>query len=180
MNDSQHAYGPISKALHWSMAGLFLLQFASSGAKRVWGKENVITELLGPHHANIGIMLLALVIVRIAWAFRQRQNRPVHTGPQGKLVTRGHLALYALMLLVPVAAVLIRLGTGKPLTFFGFALLPAGEGIAWAKEVGFTLHKPLAWVLAASIAGHIGMALYHRFVKRDDSLARITLGKATR
>lgn len=35
------------------------------------------------------------------------------------------------------------------------------------------LHSSLAWMLTVLIVGHIGMALIHHFVKRDDSLKRM-------
>jgi cytochrome b561 len=174
MNDTSRAYGLVTRTLHWGMAVLFVAQFTSAIAKRLWGKENAITEFLGPYHADIGVLLLALVIIRLAWAYRQRHDRPAHPGQHGKLVKGGHATLYALMVLVPAAAVLIRLGAGRPLDLFGMPILPPGDGIEWAKTLGFLLHKPLAWLLGAMIAGHIGMALYHRFVMRDDTLARMT------
>lgn len=36
------------------------------------------------------------------------------------------------------------------------------------------VHSALAWVLLALIGMHIGAALFHRFVRKDNVLQRIT------
>jgi len=35
-----------------------------------------------------------------------------------------------------------------------------------------TFHSPLAWALAVLTVGHIVIALFHHFIRRDDTLRR--------
>ncbi|MEP3561546.1 MAG: cytochrome b/b6 domain-containing protein [Marinobacter sp.] len=76
------------------------------------------------------------------------------------------------MLLMPLSGMTVMLGGGHGINAFGLQLVPEGEEIAWASALG-SVHSPLAWVLTVLIIGHIGMALIHHFIKRDDTLNRM-------
>lgn len=86
-----------------------------------------------------------------------------------------HLMLYALMFIVPVAALLGNYGRGWGWNVFRFEILPStGMRIEWLAWIGSVAHSKLAWVLLALIAGHIFMALVHSFILKDDTLRRMT------
>ena len=51
--------------------------------------------------------------------------------------------------------------------------LAGGGEIPWLATFGGTLHSPVAWLLLAMIAGHVVMALWHHFVRRDGVLRRM-------
>src|SRR5690554_3471721 len=118
MHDTSTRYGTVTRALHALIGGLILLQLLAAGAKRLLGNENPISSLLSPHHGDIGIVLLALVIVRICWAISQRAERPQPTENE-LLVKVGHYGLYALMFLVPLFGLMIAFGGGRGVDLFG-------------------------------------------------------------
>lgn len=63
MNDSLTRYGAVTRLLHWGMAALLLAQLAGAGARELLGKHNPLSEALSPWHSDIGMALLALILM---------------------------------------------------------------------------------------------------------------------
>lgn len=169
--DSKERYGRVSKFLHWGMAVLIgwqLFKFAD----RIDEGEHWIGQTLVPWHISIGTLLLVLIVLRLVWVSTQRHQRPTQDPATAKLVKAGHGLLYAGMLLMPLAGMMAMLGGGYGVTAFGVEIFAEGEEIAWAAALG-ALHSPMAWILTALIIGHIGMALIHHFIRRDDTFKRM-------
>lgn len=171
INDSSVRYGSVSKALHWVMAFLIGWQLLKLG-DRIGEGEDWVSETLVPWHVSIGTLLLLLIVLRLAWVMKQRHHRPVHAPALAKLVKAGHSLLYAGMLLMPLAGIMVLLGRGYGMTVFGVKFFSKGEEVAWAASIG-ELHSPMAWILTLLIIGHVGMALIHHFILGDDTLKRM-------
>lgn len=171
IHDSRERYGALTKLLHWSMALLVFWQLLKFG-DRIFDGEHWVGQTLVPWHVSIGSLMLLLILVRLAWAAGLRHQRPQQDPAQALLVKAGHGALYLGLLLMPITGVMVMLGGGHGITAFGIELFAEGEEIAWAQALG-QLHSPIAWILTVLIVGHIGMALIHHFVKRDDTLKRM-------
>lgn len=172
MNDSLTRYGAVSRLLHWSIALLLLAQLAGAGARELLGKHNVVSGTLGPWHSDIGLALLVLIFMRLIWTSAQITQRPINEGPWRHVAALVHGLLYALMLLVPLAGVMMKAGAGKAIAFMGVTLVPAGTGNSLAKNLWHETHGFLAWALAALIAVHIAAALYHA-IMRDGVVGRM-------
>lgn len=166
-DDSKERYGSVSKTFHWLMAVLIGWQLLAFGDRIAEG-EHWVGQTLVPWHVSIGTLLLVLIVLRLAWVMTQRHQRPA----TAKLVKAGHGLLFAGMLLMPITGVMVMLGGGHGLTAFGMQLIAEGEEIAWAASLG-SLHSPLAWALTVLVLGHIGIALFHHFVQREDTLKRM-------
>ncbi|MEG0947367.1 MAG: cytochrome b/b6 domain-containing protein, partial [Comamonas sp.] len=69
----------------------------------------------------------------------------------------GHLALYALMLVVPFLAMLRMLGNNRPFNWFGVIPLNdgLGEKVEWMVAPASAVHGVLGWALLALIVGHM-------------------------
>lgn len=174
LGDGSDRYGAVSRGLHWTMALLFLWQFGGMVAKEVLGRTPLTGFWVGSH-ASVGLLLFILLLVRAMWALAQRGRRPAYgDGVIGALARIGHAALYALMLVVPLLALLRMFGSGKPVQFFGVMVRPAtGRAIDWMTAPANLLHGTLAWLLLLLIAGHVGMVLVHRFWWRDGVAGRM-------
>ena len=169
--DTKERYGRISRIFHWGMAVLIawqLLKFFD----RIAEGEHWVGQVLVPWHVSIGSLLLLLVVLRLIWAIRQKDNRPDQDPALAIWVKAGHGLLYLGILLMPVLGIFYLLGNGYGWKVFGVQLLAKGEEIPWMAAVG-SLHSPLAWILLVLIVGHIGMALWHQFVRRDGVLRRM-------
>jgi cytochrome b561 len=171
LNDNLRVYGKISRAFHWIMTVLIFWQLLKLG-DRIADGEHWIGQTLVPWHVSIGTLVLVLVVARIFWAISQRKHRPVQNPATAFLVKTGHYLLYACMVLMPVSGIMYLVGKGYGLKAFGVQIIGRGEEITWMAQLG-GLHVPIAWLLLIMVVGHIGIALVHHFIKRDDTLRRM-------
>jgi len=171
-HDSNERYGSISRIFHWGMAlliGWQVLKFFD----RIADGEHWVGQTLVPWHISIGSLLLLIVVLRIIWAAKQKNNRPVQDPATAKLVAIGHFLLYAAMVLMPATGMMIMVGAGYGLEVFGMQLIAGGGAeIPWMASLD-SLHSPIAWLLLIMIVGHIGIALVHHFIKKDNVLRRM-------
>lgn len=170
LSDSKQRYGKVTVAFHWVMAVLIGWQLLKLG-DRIDDGEHWVGQVLVSWHISIGTLLLVLIIARLIWLARQKA-RPAHDPSTATLVKLGHGLLYVGMAVMPVTGLCAMVGAGYPVEAFGIALIGPGEGGGVAAMLG-SLHSPIAWALTALIIGHIGMAFFHHFIRRDDSLRRI-------
>jgi cytochrome b561 len=77
--------------------------------------------------------------------------------------------LYVFALLVPLSGLALSASFGLAPIVFGGGTLPA--------DLNAGLHGLLDPLLALLILLHIGAALYHQFILRDNLLARMWYGK---
>jgi cytochrome b561 len=98
------AYNPVLRTVHWLMALLIFVALPLG----VWATQlprgDFRSEVLFVHK-SFGITVLALVVLRIVT--RLIVGAPAYARPLGRLVQAaagsGHLALYALMIAMPVS-----------------------------------------------------------------------------
>lgn len=171
IKDNPERYGVITRAFHWLFAGLVLWQFMKF-FDRIGEGEHWIGETLVPWHVSIGVLLLVLVVVRVAWALSQAQHRPTHEAPIKYLARASHSLIYGVLVLMPITGMLYMVGEGYGVEAFGITLVAEGEEVAWMHTLG-ELHEILAWTLLALTLAHIAMALHHQFVRRDGTLRRM-------
>lgn len=171
VGDSKERYGSVSRIFHWGMAVLIGWQLLKL-FDRIDDGEHWVGQTLVSWHLAIGTLLLLLIILRILWAVSQKNNRPIQNPATAFLVKIGHFLLYACMALMPITGALYMVGNGYGWKAFGIQLAAAGDEIPWMISLG-QLHSPIAWILLIMIVGHIGIALIHRFVKKDDVLQRM-------
>ena len=84
------------------------------------------------------------------------------------------MLLYLLMFAVPLSGWLMSSAKGFQTVWFG--VLPIPDLLEKNKELGNllqTIHMGLNLLFVAVIAGHIGAALKHHFIDRDDILKRM-------
>ena len=163
-------------ALHW-LIGLALLGQITFGflldeiAPRGTPARGGIINL----HKSFGLVLFALIVLRIVWRLRHRPPEWPSALPawQRRLAPVGHAALYACMLLMPVSGYLGSNFSKHGVKFFGVALKPWGADLPAVYNVFNGLHVGTAWVFTALITGHVAMALHHALVERDGIFARM-------
>ena len=91
-------------------------------------------------------------------------------GPVAKLT---HLALYAIMIGMPLLGWLVLSAAGKPIPFFGLEL-PAliGQNKPLASQLK-DIHEVVGTAGYFLIAAHAAAALFHHYVQRDNTLLRM-------
>lgn len=169
-------YSAPARLIHWLMAGLILLMIPAGFVMVQPGLDRGLQNTLFIFHKNVGVLLLLLIVVRVGWRLLHAPPPLPATVPgwQARIAHLSHLALYALMVALPVAGyVRVRAG-GFPiesLDALGLpSLVPRSDALA---EVAKTIHYGAALAIVTVLAAHIGAALFHGIVKRDGVFSRI-------
>lgn len=172
----EESWSALVRTLHWSTAILILVQGAIGLAMVRMGLTPAKVRVFALHK-SIGILVLALVLLRIAW--RLGEQRSVAIPPasrwQACAAHAMHLALYTLILAVPLSGWWFNSTANAPLAWFGLFYLPGlthGYDPVW-KPRALWLHQASCWLLAGLLVGHVGAALWHHFGRRDDVLRRM-------
>ena len=176
--DSEQRYGAVSRFLHWSMALILVWQFAS--ALSHWLMEDTeVEQFLFGTHKIVGLLLLILVVARATWSLINRGHRPPSLNAMAQL---GHSAMYALMVTIPLIALVRQYGSGREFSPLGIQLMAGFEGgeVGWMTAPANLLHGWLGWALLAMIIGHITMVFIHRRRPADDDVLGRMLGDRQR
>ncbi len=175
--EGPRVYPRAARALHWLMA-LGVIWMLCSASVHALANKSALDQFMWPTHKHVGVVLLVLIVIRMGLAWAQRAQRPRATGTAAKL---GHLALYALMLAIPLLGVLRQIGSGRAFSPLGLPLIPGFDGpkIEWLVALGNALHGELGWVLLALVVGHVGMVLVHHAKGERHILHRMRPGRTS-
>jgi cytochrome b561 len=181
-------YGSVAMTLHWVMAlliianivlGLWFAEFMMRG--------DPLKYTVAQWHKSIGLTVLVLSIVRVAW----RMINPHPPVPWRRPLTQAlalvsHYTLYVAMVAIPLTGYLLVSASplGTPTNFFflfDWPNLPfyAGqtrEQLKPVHDMWVTTHVVLAWSAIVLLPIHIGAALYHHYFLRDEVLKRMLPG----
>lgn len=181
---SNFRYGTALVAVHWLMAALMVAVFASIELRVLYAKGTEMRDFMKALHFSLGLCVLLMVALRLAarWASPKPvaplPDNPLQAWAQ-RLATVGHLALYAFMLLMPLAGWLALSAAGKPVAFFGLEL-PAlmGTDKAWGKNIK-ELHEAVGEAGYWLIGIHVAAALGHHYILKDGLMTRMAIGRPT-
>lgn len=180
--EAGHGYTAIAKTLHWIMAAIL---FGLFGLGIYMADLPLSPEKLQLYswHKWAGVTFFLLVWLRLLWRATHRPPPfPVQmTAGQKRAAHLGHLALYVLMLAIPLSGWLMSSAKGFQTVWFG--VIPLPDLIERNRELGDILvlvHKGLAVSLMILVIGHTTMALKHQFKDRDGTLSRMLFGRLGR
>lgn len=192
MTTHGNRYTRIAMLLHWLIAALFIGLIAVGIYMTRLGDEALAKKFaLYQWHKSFGITLMLLTIIRLAWRLTHRP--PALLAAPGSLAHRaatlGHIGLYGLTLLVPLAGWAMASASpyNIPTVLYGTAPwphLPPFDTLAdkaTAEAVLKTLHRWLAYLAGTLALVHAAAALYHHLILRDATLVRMIpfLGPST-
>lgn len=175
IRNTTRRWGAVAQLLHWLIALFIIAQFTlawlfddlPAGAKKL---------TLLARHKSIGITILMLALVRLGWRWANpTPSLPDTLKPYERSLAKfTHALLYLLLLAVPVTGWLMSSARGFPVSWFGFWQLP--DLVSKDKalyELLVTTHTVLALTLGGVVALHLGAALKHHFMLKDDVLRRM-------
>ncbi|NLA67638.1 MAG: cytochrome b [Gammaproteobacteria bacterium] len=175
IRNSSERWGAVSQLLHWAIVvligwlawlGLTMVDMPPTPAK-------VNAYAL---HKSLGLPLLALVAVRVAWRLYAGAPRPVPGTPswQARVASATHAALYLLLFAIPISGWVFNSASGYPLQWFKQFNLPAiagrSEGLA---DLAIQVHEYGFWLLLLLVLMHAGAAFHHHLFHGDDTLRRM-------
>jgi cytochrome b561 len=175
LRNSNERWGPVSQLLHWLIV-ILIVVMAYLGLTMVdlpTTPHKIFVYML---HKSIGITILVLVALRLAWRLYAGRPGELPGIPtwQSRIATLTHAALYLLLFALPVSGWVLNSSTGFPLRWFNLMNLPAIAGKSESlHSLARPLHEVLFWALLVLVLAHAAAAIYHHLFQRDDTLVRM-------
>jgi cytochrome b561 len=160
-------------ALHWSIFVLVVIVGTLGLLHDSWPRTTQAYWI--NVHALVGLLLWAVLIVRILWRIRHRPPELPSgvSALERRLSTIVHLALYALLFAIPIIGVVTFVYHGR---IFDFGLFQIDAGIKSNRAIFHPtedIHGYLAYALFTLAGLHAAAALWHEFVLHDAVLLRM-------
>ncbi len=175
LTNTQARYGSLSIALHWLMLILLAVVYACIELRGQFPKGSGARTLIVEMHFMFGLTVFVLVWLRLFARSLGVAPKIVPAPPQWQtlLATLMHVALYALMIGMPIAGWLIVSAEGHSVMFYGMELPPLiGENKDLAKQIeGWHVWfgKVGYWLIGL----HALAGIYHHYVVGDNTLLRM-------
>jgi cytochrome b561 len=172
-NTAQH-WGWLSKTLHWLTALLIFVQiplgFYAESLKLSPLKMDVFVW-----HKSLGMLVFMLLILRLLWRIKGTIPEALESSKvQVGLARAAHGLLYGLMVLLPISGWITSSAANIPVKLFWLIPLPALVGPDDAlKSLAAEVHEISVFVLLLILILHIGAALRHHLMLRDNVLRRM-------
>jgi cytochrome b561 len=181
-------YHPIGITFHWLMAALVLAQLFWGWRMSLLPASYDKLDAYGVH-ALIGISILFLAFMRAGWRIiapfilpdlEKPEDLP---GWQRFAAEATHIGLYVLMFALPLSGWLMLSASAPNGTIalpwgWSWPMLPFLEDLTFVErahleQTAEQLHLTMVFIMMALVALHVGAALKHHFIDRDDVLARM-------
>lgn len=178
---SATAYTPAQKVLHWA---LFMLVFAIYGLSygdSFFQRGDPTRALAWWLHISFGLFLAGVVVWRVGLRLSSGAPKLPQTMNRLEQVLAkvAHLALYALLIAIPLLGIMLTWFRGDALSFFGLFTIPApfspDRDIARSIK---DIHGLCANGILILVGVHGSAALWHHFVRKDDILKRMLPAKS--
>ena len=168
-------YPATSKLLHWLIAACVL---TTAPVAIAMGRvaQGPTQDSLYNLHKSLGVLIFILMILRVINRFAV--GAPIadpKIEPWQKTVSAVvHSSIYVLLVAMPIAGYIANSAFGAPTPFFGLFNLPpiVGKSEPLSTQL-FTIHRYAGWLLIALVLMHVGAALFHTFIRRDNVINRM-------
>jgi cytochrome b561 len=167
-------YGAVAQLFHWAIVALVITQFVL--AARAAGLSPVAKIGVLATHKSVGITILGLALLRLAWRLlNPAPPLPADTPRwQDRAAHVSHFLLYALLFITPLLGWFMSSARNFSVSWFGLVTLP--DFIAPDKAAFERLrdaHEISARSLGVIAIVHAAAALKHHFFDRNDILRRM-------
>ena len=176
MTDHPPGYRPPARWLHWITAAAVLLMIPAGLIMTQEGLARPVQDALFLFHKNMGVLLVPVILVRIAYRLTHRPPPLPLSIPawQRRAAGLSHAMLYVLLVVMPVSGfVRVRAG-GFPIELLdrlgAGPWLPKSEQVA---DIAQGIHAIDAFALIAVLAIHIAAAAQHALIRRDGVWSRM-------
>lgn len=177
-NKSSAHYTGTAKFLHWLILALLIVQFIVAWTMPNIGRNTPMTTLISLHF-SMGVLILAVAVLRLLWRFMRGEPAPDAGVPpwQTSSARIVHWLLYLLLLVIPILGWINADWRGMPVALFRLEMpkliATRAPGWQWTGDMHGLLSN---YVLLALVGLHVVAALYHQFIRRDGVLRRMLPG----
>jgi len=174
LRSDDRQWGAAIKFFHWVMA-LGILGNGVWGLLMVGMSPSMAKISVFALHKSIGLTLLALWLLRLAWRLGERAP-PDEPMPRWQrwAAHATHVLLYLLIAAIPLSGWWFNSLHGYPLQWFKLFNLPAlaakNNDLA---RLAIAAHEYLFWLLVLVLVAHVGAAIKHHVFDRDNVLRRM-------
>lgn len=183
---TSRSYDTVAKTLHWAIAVAILGMIALGAVMNDLPRADPLKFTLFQLHKSVGITILLLSLFRLGW----RWAHPVPPLPVVMQSWEHCLAetivflFYVLMIGVPLLgwAAVSSSPLNIPTLLYGFfpwphlPILPTIDNKKGISEALGDIHGTVAYAMLGLLFLHVGGALKHHFVRRDEVLTRMAPG----
>ncbi len=175
LRNTTQSFGSMARALHWGMALVIVVSIALIELTDLAPRGSALRRGMRDWHMQSGLVILALVWFRIGWRLGNTLPAIVPSPPAWQLKL-GHAVewtFYALMIVLPVLGIAMVQADGRPVALLGLqvpAFMTVDKSFAHQLE---DVHETLGNLMMILIGAHVAAALWHQFVLRDNTLARM-------
>ena len=182
LKNSRERYGTLAIALHWLIVLQLIGVYACINLVDVFPEHSDPQRLLKTWHFLLGLTVLVAALVRLLNRLSAPSPELLRSMPRWQrwLASAVHVALYMFLLVMPLLGWLTLSAEGHPISLFGIVLpgLMAPDD-AWAHTLK-DVHETIGVAGYYLIGLHAGAALFHHFLVRDGTLARMLPFLATK
>jgi len=175
MVSTTHSWSPVLKTLHWLIAFFILFAWGSVELHEEYQRDDPMRGWWMVMHFSLGFSVLFLGLARLYW--RATHGRPTlyGSGLQKPVSLLVQSLMYVIMLGMPITGLLMRQFAGRETKLFWLFDLPSffAKNEALAKQLAF-VHKEFLWnALLVLLVLHIGGALWHHLITKDNTLRQM-------
>jgi cytochrome b561 len=169
------SYGAGARLFHWLTVALLLI-IIPLGVVMGDLPRGTLQNTAFTAHESLGLTVLGLTVLRLGW--RLTHPVPPPSSDLSSIEMLGsagvHWLLYLVLIVMPLMGYFSLAFSGIDLHYFGLLLVP--EPVTQDKETGkffLAVHASLQWAVYGLALIHVGAALHHHFVRRNDVLQRM-------
>ena len=174
MKNIQYTWTAI--VFHWMIAlGIFICFPLGMYLEEL--KLSPLKLQLISYHKWLGVTIFGLLVLRIIWRSFNKPPALPNTMPKWQIGASHmtHLALYLLMIAIPLSGWLMSSAKGYTTVYLGMFPLP--DLLEKDKALGHNLgelHEALNYLLLLLVGLHIVAAIKHHLIDKDDILSRMS------
>ena len=191
-------YTAIAVVLHWAIAFAIVFNLVLGFWMHISAEHGGVSQAVFQAfqlHKSVGLSVLALSLARLGWRLAHKPPPlPARMPPWERVASKAvHGAFYLIMIALPLSGWLY-VSTGwaheadrafnVPTLYFGLFQVPHLFGLAERSvevrsalsHTAFTLHYVFAYGAIALAALHVGAALKHHFIDRDEVMSHMVPG----
>ncbi len=181
LRNTSESWGSAAKGFHWLIALLIFIMIALGWTGVLLPKSALRIEVF-QWHKSTGLLVLALMTARLLW----RLVNPVPVLPptlkgwEKVVAAATHWLIYLAVFTMPLSGYTLVSAANSPFRFYQTFTVPllVAPNRALAHKAG-DIHYWTFWILAVLLVLHIGAALCHHFVLKDNILRRMLPGKSS-
>ena len=173
LGDTATVYGWTSILLHWiTSITVIVLWFIG---KSIFAAESTSIDERRALHVSIAASAWLVILVRIAWRFREGHPRVrgqtliIH-----RVAKTAHYTMLILLLVMLISGPAMVWAEGNSIGIFGLLSIPSPlDASGPLRDLAWTLHSNAALLLFLLVLVHIGGALKHLMFHSDDTFVRM-------